>query len=293
MSVTPFTKRPSYDWNVIQCIWAGTYVDGTPAAGVIAIKYDGVGPMLDDDPTLPLAIFSTTVEVPIVTTTVIIAGETRTVGYASIWLPATNDPDIQGGGGTYTFSERLEREGGRSDISFVVDKDTPGGIIYLHKVAGSIPGSGTPLSVVYWSDFIALEARVDVLEGAGAGLPTQTGQTGKWLKTDGTNAQWDTMDPVDIVGSTATGIALLTAVDAATALTTIGGSASGHVHTFILASVPAGYIHTIQQASNGTWPAAGSSRTDIVYLWISYPGNTTAPTGFVAGARNLVDFLAA
>lgn len=58
-----------------------------------------------------------------------------------------------------------------------------------------------------------------------------------------------------------------------------------------LTTVPAGYIHTIQQNSGGTWPAAGSTRTDIRYMWISRPDNTTQPTG-VSGAVNLYDYLA-
>lgn len=56
-----------------------------------------------------------------------------------------------------------------------------------------------------------------------------------------------------------------------------------------LATMPAGYIHSISQNSDGTWPAAGSSRTDITYQWIGYPGRTEKPTP-VSGAINLYDY---
>ena len=62
--------------------------------------------------------------------------------------------------------------------------------------------------------------------------------------------------------------------------------------TVDLSTVPPGYLHSIQQNSDGTWPAAGSSRTDIRYMWISRPGNTMAVTSPVAGAVNLYEFLA-
>lgn len=56
-----------------------------------------------------------------------------------------------------------------------------------------------------------------------------------------------------------------------------------------LANMPAGYTHSITQASNGNWPSAGSTRTDIIYQWIGYPGRTETPTP-VSGAVNLYDY---
>ena len=56
-----------------------------------------------------------------------------------------------------------------------------------------------------------------------------------------------------------------------------------------LATMPVGYIHAIVQNSDGSWPVAGSSRTDIVYSWIGYSGRTEVPTP-VAGAVNLYDY---
>lgn len=69
--------------------------------------------------------------------------------------------------------------------------------------------------------------------------------------------------------------------------TALDGKASiGHVHPW--ADALAGAVCAIVQTAAGAWPAAPSSRTDLVYLWISLPGDTTVPSG-VAGAVNLYD----
>lgn len=223
MSVAPFQK-PSPDWDMVTLVWAGTYLDGTPATGTIEIQYEGAGPMLDDDPAFPLSIFSAKVSIPIASTTLLIGGESRTVGYVSVSVPASNDPDIQGGGGTYRFSEVLTRGGGRLDVSFVADKDTPGGVIHLNKVPAAQSTPGEPVTVVYYADFTALKSRVDTLEAEdpGAGLPTQSGHAGHVLTTDGTAAAWETIAATDISDSTAVGRSILTASTATAARTALG-----------------------------------------------------------------------
>lgn len=159
---------PSPDWNLVTLKWAGTYLDGAPATGSIVLTYNATGPLLDDDATTPVSIFPTTITVPIVATTMTIGGVARQVGYASIQVPASNDPDILGAGGTYSFTETLSRPGGRTSVSFVADIGAPAGVIWLNKVAAATPTAGTPLSVVYYSDFTTLQGRVTALESGGA-----------------------------------------------------------------------------------------------------------------------------
>lgn len=165
---TPFQK-PSPDWDMVTVAWAGTYLDGSAATGKLELKYDGTAPMLDDDPDLPLSIFGKSVSVPISETTVMIGGQSRTVGYVAVQIPASNDPDITGGGGTYTFTEKLAAGGGRSNVTFVADKDIAGGVIWLNKVAGMEPSPGEPLPVWSYAEFTSLVERVGTLEAGGVG----------------------------------------------------------------------------------------------------------------------------
>lgn len=162
-------SKPSPDWNLITLKWAGAYLDGTPATGNLSITYGG-GVMLDDDATTPMNIYPKTIVVPLTTLSVLIDGAPKEVGYAEVQVPATNDPDIDGAGGTYTLTENLTGvTSGRKDVSFPVDIGAPGGVIWLNKIIPTAPAPGTPIQVVYWADFDALETRVADLELGGGG----------------------------------------------------------------------------------------------------------------------------
>lgn len=160
--------KPSPDWDLIKLRWAGVFLDGSPCEGSLELKYSGTV-MLDDDPITPLSIFSRPLVLPITTTQVLIDGVQKTVGYAEILVPASNDPDIEGSGGTYSFTENLNGGGGRKNISFPVDKDAPNGEIWLPKVLPTNPTPGNLIPVVYYSDFNALKQRVTDIETNGGG----------------------------------------------------------------------------------------------------------------------------
>lgn len=152
---------PSPDWTRVELRWAGTYLDGTPCDGTLDLTYDG-GVALDDDTVLPLNIFPSKLSFPIGRKTVAIEGVAREVGYAAFHVPASNDPDIQGAGGTYTLVEKLAKGGGRTH-TFAVDIATAADGIWLSKIAPSAPSAGEPISVVYYSDFTDFKASVEAL----------------------------------------------------------------------------------------------------------------------------------
>ncbi|RCK68253.1 hypothetical protein DT076_16520 [Desertihabitans brevis] len=169
--------QPSPDWNTVICRWMGNHLDGSAALGNLKVVYNGAGPLLDPDPTNPMSVFVNPLIVPITTTTLLIDGETREVGFCQFELPASNDPDIVGGGGSYSFTEDLKKGGGRKDVPFIADKDAPDGVIYLNTLAGGTPTPGEPLSVVTVQEFNELTERVNLLEdNPGAELTSYTAQ---------------------------------------------------------------------------------------------------------------------
>jgi len=174
---------PSPDWNLVTLKWAGVFLDGTPAEGSLTLDYNG-SVMFDDDPETPLTIFNRRLTKNLEKKTVLIDGQNRQVGYAEFQVPASNDPDVQGAGGTYTLTENLNGGSGRKGFTFVADINAPEGVIWLNKIMPTIPTPGTPLSVVYYSDFEDLRERVDVLEisgggGGGTGTASWSTITGK------------------------------------------------------------------------------------------------------------------
>lgn len=188
---------PTPDFDRISLKWAGVFLDGTPCAGSLVLTYNG-GPMLDDDQTTPVSIYPVGLSTQIGQLTIPVGDGATTVGYVEWSVPASNDPDIAGSGGTYTIEEKLTRGGGRK-FSFVADKDAPGGVIWTNKLAGSAPSTGEPLSAVYWADFSELSGRVATLEGGGTGGGGEPGESGP--------VTWDTIEdkptfaPVAISGS--------------------------------------------------------------------------------------------
>ena len=161
--------KPSPDLDLVTLKWAGTYLDGSPAQGALNITYSG-GVMLDDDLVTPMNIFPKTIAVPLTTLKVEIDGEMKDVGYAEIQVPATNDPDISGGGGTYSLTEDLKGvSSGRKNMPFVVDHNAPNGVMWLNKIMPTTPNPGQPIQIVYWNDFQSLKSRVTTLEQGGGG----------------------------------------------------------------------------------------------------------------------------
>lgn len=160
--------KPSPDFDYITAEWYGTQLDGQPCRGSIDIEYDGAGPMLDPSTTRPLDVFPVVISQSLQTTQIQVNDKngnpvTVNVGYAVFELPASNDPDILGGGATYTVTERLEGAVGRT-YSLFVDKDAPGGVIRLNELTPTAPTEQTVVSVVTVAGFNALEQRVAGLE---------------------------------------------------------------------------------------------------------------------------------
>lgn len=155
--------QPSPDWNMVELRWAGVTLAGRPAEGRLQLTYNGVNPMLDESPLLPIAIFPVNLSVPLETIETVIDGESRLVGYASIMVPASNDPDIIGGGGSYTFSELLTNAAGRSGINFIADKDTS--VIWLNRLDGGTPSTpAQPLPGVQFGDIAGKVDLADLLD---------------------------------------------------------------------------------------------------------------------------------
>lgn len=189
--------NPTPDFNYVQVVWRGTNLDGTAASGTIEITYDGPGPMLDPSSTAPISIFPVKWTQTIQTTQVNVDNALGqpvqvNVGLATFDIPVSNDPDIQGGGGTYTITERLNGATGRT-YSFLADKDAPGGIINVNALAPIDPDPGTVYSVVTVTQFNALEARVTAVETgklAVTGTPV-AGYVPRWQVGGG--AAWEAL----------------------------------------------------------------------------------------------------
>ena len=166
---------PTPDFDTVSLVWWGNYLDGSPATGSIEVSYDG-GVQLDPSTDKPVSTFPIVMTATITPKSVQIAdknGVQRTVavGEATFQVPVSNDPDIQGGGGTYKVVEKLDQGGGRT-FHVVADKDAPGGVIKLNEVAPTDPIPGVAYSAVTITDFNTLTGRVTALESSGGGSGT-------------------------------------------------------------------------------------------------------------------------
>lgn len=159
MSVSP-------DLDLITLRWAGNYLDGSPCLGSIEIEY--LGPrMVDADPSFPVGVYPTKISLPLTATEVTVKDKdgndvALTVGYAELAVPASNDADLIGSGGVYRLNERIAKGGGRANVDFVVDADTPGGEMWLNLVEGGDVGNPEIPSPVYWKDLNTLAAALDL-----------------------------------------------------------------------------------------------------------------------------------
>lgn len=157
---------PTPDFDVVTLKWAGVHLDGTPATGKLQLTYNG--PVLLDNGPTPVGIYPVALQTLIGRQTIVETGRSFEVGYVEWQVPASNDPDIVGSGGTYTLTEILDRGKGRT-FSFIADKDAVGGVIWLNLVAPSEPIPGMPYPAVSIADVLALDSRIDSLEASGAG----------------------------------------------------------------------------------------------------------------------------
>ena len=57
---------------------------------------------------------------------------------------------------------------------------------------------------------------------------------------------------------------------------------TGPTGTINLTSLPAQAVLYIQQPSSGTWPSRITARTDVMVIWVGYPGLTNTPSGAIA-----------
>lgn len=278
---------PSPDWDMVTFKWAGNRLDGKPATGSISVHYDG-GVMLDDDNTpggTPVSVFPVDMTFPITTAKITVGGQLKDVGYVEFQVPASNDPDITGGGGTYTITEQLQGTNSRRVYTVVADRNAPSATVWLSKVAPTAPTPGTPLSVVYYAEFADLSDRVALLE---ANPPAST-----WATLSGKPA---TFPPT--IGTTATTAKAGNYVPAWAEVTgkpstfapTIGTTATtakaGNYKPPV-ADLPAGSMLYVVNV-DGT-QARPTSRSDISVLWI---GGTVAPTNGVTGVDVWVKDLA-
>lgn len=130
----PNMAQPSPDWGLVLLKWAGTYLDGTPCAGRLKLAFTG-GIRQDADIETPLSIYPAPFSVQLTTKTVLFSGTPRTVGYAELWVPATDDPDITGTGDAYyTLTEELNAGGGRTAVKFLAPVAAPIDGIWLNTL---------------------------------------------------------------------------------------------------------------------------------------------------------------
>lgn len=275
------TRQPSPDWNMVELRWSGTYLDGRAAAGTITIGYNGVAPLLDDGPH-PVSVFPVAFSVPIRTTKLTIAGKDRMVGYCSVKVPASNDPDIAGGGGSYWFTESLTNGTGRTHVDFLADKDAPGGVIWLNRLpdVGSTPQM--PMSVVTYADFQDLQTAVAEIEPSVATSIAAGDVTGLREAVD---------DHVAAFLAAGSGVTL-THNDAGNVLTI--SAAGGSAGPVTLATLPAGSTFAVHR-SGANWVYGGgnitarpSARTDLTMILI---GGLEAdrPAWAITGDLHLAD----
>lgn len=176
--------RPTPDFDYIYAVWIGTQSNGVAAKGTVTVEYDGDGPMLDPSSDVPVAVH------PIAETKQITPAQVNindknavprqtNVGIAIFEIPVSNDPDIEGGGGTYKCTVSLTggAKGSRT-FHFYADKDagtitvpTLGTVqgVWLNEIAGTSPDPGTVYSALTIESFTALDARVAALEAGGVG----------------------------------------------------------------------------------------------------------------------------
>lgn len=175
----PLSTGPTGDWNQVTLRWAGVTLDGQPVAGSLSLTYSSPNPLLDEDATFPVSIYPVELKKTLTTATIQVLDENgqsvnRTVGYAEWTVPASDDPDIQGFGGTYTLTENLTNARGQTR-NFVASKDAPGGVIWVNRITSVNAVPGQAVSAVSVAEFTQLKAQVSQITGSGTGGGTFSG----------------------------------------------------------------------------------------------------------------------
>lgn len=145
------------DYNTVQVRGKYTYLDGSPALGVI--RFSGKIPAVSAS--------TKTVIIPSTLTAVL-----DSTGQFQIDLPATDDPDILPNGWTYSVQEELSNGGGRTyEIDVPLSFQATG--IELSTVAPVQPTHGDPTA------FMTLSAVDELVDATGyEALPVSSG--GLW-----------------------------------------------------------------------------------------------------------------
>ena len=127
MALTTF-QQPSPDAELIRCRWWGRVMPtGVATEGSATIRYTGPLPVLDDDPTEPTGLYWQDVTIPLTIVQRSIAGQPADFGYFEVMLPATNDPDLMGGGWPYECAVTLTNATSPPRFKFWVDRSAPSG----------------------------------------------------------------------------------------------------------------------------------------------------------------------
>lgn len=120
---------PTPDFNHVAVEWGPfVYLDGSVPTGEIVVTYVG-GDMVDRglSPERSIAIGTGKQAVwrfPLTTIELDVGGVLKPFAFVAFMLPATNDPDIEGGGGEYVAVPRLSQGGGtRSEFTADVGGD--------------------------------------------------------------------------------------------------------------------------------------------------------------------------
>ncbi len=169
----PLSTGPTPDFNQVTLKYAGVRLDGAPVTGELSLTYNSTNPLLDEDDTLPVSIYPVELKKTLTTATIQVKDETgafvsRTVGYAEWNVPASDDPDIQGFGGTYTLVERLTNATGQTR-NFVASKDAANGVIWLNRITSVNPVAGQTISAVSVAQVNQIQAQLNALTANGTG----------------------------------------------------------------------------------------------------------------------------
>lgn len=174
----PLSTGPTPDYNQVTLRYAGVRLDGQPVQGDLILTYNATTPLLDDDPVFPVSIYPVELKKTLTTATIVVKDENgadvnRTVGYAEWNVPASDDPDIQGFGGTYTLRENLTNATGQTR-NFVASKDAANGVIWINRITSVNAVPGQAVSAVSVAEFNQLKAQV-AAGGGGSGGGTSSG----------------------------------------------------------------------------------------------------------------------
>jgi hypothetical protein len=180
-------QQPSPDAELIRCRWWGRITPvGEAARGTAHITYTGPIPMLDDDPTEPTGLYWQDQHIELEIVQRGIRGIMADFGYFEAWLPATNDPDLMGGGYPYRCQVEVSNASVQpKPFTFNVDRSAPSGIVLLNRgeVTTNALFGGAPVQVVSWADHKALQDSVYAMSQRLDSLVTAGGSGGTDLPT--------------------------------------------------------------------------------------------------------------